>query len=146
MAYLIGVVSTKSAAPAATASKPFGYRPAGGGQTALIPTLIGSTMFEQNRERYGANIGIQFRPSDEPEINLTGLYSRFNADNFNQNYIAWAIRREGGGTLTNAVVENGIAVSTIASRNNGTEGFGVVYDAIGTRRRLSPRPCRPILI
>lgn len=71
----------------------FGYRPAGGGQTALIPTLIGSTMFEQNRERYGANIGIQFRPSDELEINLTGLYSRFNADNFNQNYPPGVIRR-----------------------------------------------------
>jgi len=110
----------------------FGYRPAGGGQTALIPTLIGSTMFEQNRERYGANIGIQFRPSDELEINLTGLYSRFNADNFNQNYLAWGDQAlGGGGTLTNAVVENGIAVAgTIASRNNGTEGFGVVYDAI----------------
>jgi iron complex outermembrane receptor protein len=110
----------------------FGYRPAGGGQTALIPTLIGSTMFEQNRERYGANIGIQFRPSDELEINLTGLYSRFNADNFNQNYLAWGDQAlGGGGTLTNAVVENGVAVAgTIASRNNGTEGFGVVYDAI----------------
>lgn len=110
----------------------FGYRPAGGGQTALIPTLIGSTMFEQNRERYGANIGIQFRPSDELEINLTGLYSRFNADNFNQNYLAWGDQAlGGGGTLTNAVVQDGIAVAgTIASRNNGTEGFGVVYDAI----------------
>ncbi|WP_428627293.1 TonB-dependent receptor [Sphingopyxis sp.] len=110
----------------------FGYRPAGGGQTALIPTLIGSTMFEQNRERYGANIGVQFRPSDELEINLTGLYSRFNADNFNQNYLAWGDQAlGGGGTLTNAVIENGVAVAgTIASRNNGTEGFGTVYDAI----------------
>src|SRR3546814_123283 len=50
----------------------FGYRsfPVGGGQSALVPTLIGSTMFEQNRERYGANIGIQFRPSDALEINV----------------------------------------------------------------------------
>ncbi|MEQ8309421.1 MAG: TonB-dependent receptor [Sphingopyxis sp.] len=110
----------------------FGYRPAGGGQTALIPTLMGSSMFEQERERYGANIGIQFRPSDELEINLTGLYSRFNADNFNQNYLAWGDQAlGGGGTLTNAVIQDGIAVAgTIASRNNGTEGFGVVYDAI----------------
>ena len=74
-------------------------------------------MFEQNRERYGANIGIQFRPSDELEINLTGLYSRFNADNFNQNYLAWGDQAlGGGGTLTNAVVQDGIAVAgTIAS-------------------------------
>lgn len=111
----------------------FGYRPAAtAGGDALVPTLIGSTMFEQNRERYGANIGIQFRPSDALEINITGLYSRFNADNFNQNYLAWGDQAlGGGGTLTGAVVEDGVAVAgTIASRNGGTEGFGVVYDAI----------------
>ncbi len=112
----------------------FGYRsfPVGGGQSALVPTLIGSTMFEQDRERYGANIGIQFRPSDELEVNITGLYSRFNADNFNQNYIAWGEQAlGGGGTITGAVVEDGVAVAgNIASRAGGTQGFGVVYDAI----------------
>jgi iron complex outermembrane receptor protein len=112
----------------------FGYRsfPVGGGQSALVPTLIGSTMFEQDRERYGANVGIQFRPSDELEINITGLYSRFNADNFNQNYIAWGEQAlAGGGTITNAVVQDGVAVSgNVASATGGTTGFGVVYDAI----------------
>lgn len=112
----------------------FGYRsfPVGGGQSALVPTLIGSTLFEQNRERYGANIGIQFRPSDELEVNITGLYSRFNADNFNQNYIAWGEQAlGGGGTITNAVIRDGVAVSgNIASATGGTTGFGVVYDAI----------------
>ncbi|WP_326913833.1 TonB-dependent receptor [Sphingopyxis chilensis] len=112
----------------------FGYRsfPVGGGQSALVPTLIGSTLFEQDRERYGANIGIQFRPSDALEINITGLYSRFNADNFNQNYIAWGEQAlGGGGTISNAVVRDGVAVSgDIASANGGTTGFGVVYDAI----------------
>lgn len=112
----------------------FGYRSfaVGGGQNALVPTLIGSTMFKQERERYGGNIGVQFRPSDELEINVTGLYSRFGADNFNQNYIAWGEQAlAGGGTITNAIVENGVAVAgNIASRNGGTEGFGVVYDAI----------------
>jgi iron complex outermembrane receptor protein len=112
----------------------FGYRsfPVGGGQSALVPTLIGSTMFEQDRERYGANIGIQFRPSDELEVNITGLYSRFNADNFNQNYIAWGEQAlGGGGTISNAVVQDGVAVAgNVASRAGGTQGFGVVYDAI----------------
>ncbi|MGR4891556.1 TonB-dependent receptor [Sphingopyxis sp. LARHCG72] len=112
----------------------FGYRsfPVGGGQNALVPTLIGSTMFEQDRERYGANIGIQFRPSDTLEVNITGLYSRFNADNFNQNYIAWGEQAlAGGGAITGAVVEDGVAVAgNIASATGGTTGFGVVYDAI----------------
>src|SRR3546814_17159456 len=47
----------------------FGYRPfpVGGGQSPLIPTLNGSTMFEPNRERYGANIAIQLHPPAPPK-------------------------------------------------------------------------------
>jgi len=114
----------------------FGYRsfPVGGGD-ALVPTLIGSTLFEQDRERYGANIGIQFRPSDALEINITGLYSRFNADNFNQNYIAWGEQAlGGGGTISKAVVRDGVAVSgDIASANGGTSG------SVGRISRQSPK-------
>lgn len=32
--------------------------------TAVVPSLIGSALFQQERERYGGNIGVQFRPSD----------------------------------------------------------------------------------
>ncbi|MDH3549272.1 MAG: TonB-dependent receptor plug domain-containing protein, partial [Gammaproteobacteria bacterium] len=46
----------------------------------LYPTLIGSALFEQERVRTGGNLGIQFRPSDKIEFNLTGLYSEFSAD------------------------------------------------------------------
>ena len=115
----------------------FGYGsfPVGGGQTALVPTLMGSSMFEQERERYGGNIGIQFRPSDELEINITGLYSRFGADNFNQNYLAWGSQALGaGGTFTNAIVEDGVAVAgTITSNPAASNSFAVVYDAIDRR-------------
>ena len=79
---------------------------------ALIPSLIGSALFVQERERYGGNIGIQFRPSDDLEINITGLYSKFGADNYNQNYLACGPHAPGGGgTLTNPVVSNGTVVS-----------------------------------
>jgi len=64
---------------------------------ALIPGLIGSALFQQDRERYGGNLAVQFRPNDELEINLTGLYSKFNADNFNQNFLAWGSQAIGGG-------------------------------------------------
>ncbi|ODU22521.1 MAG: TonB-dependent receptor [Sphingomonas sp. SCN 67-18] len=99
------------------------------GQSVQIPTLIGSALFQQNRERYGGNIGIQFRPSDALEVNLTGLYSRFNANNFNLNYLAWAGRALGdGGTVANPVVENGTLVAgTVTSL---PDSRGVVYDAI----------------
>jgi iron complex outermembrane receptor protein len=68
-----------------------------GGETAKVPSLIGSALFQQERERYGGNIGIQFRPSDTLEVNITGLYSKFNASNFNQNYLAWGSNALGGG-------------------------------------------------
>ncbi len=120
----------------------FGYRafPVAGA-SALVPTLIGSTMFQQERERIGGNVGIQFRPSDQIEVNLTGLYSRFGADNFNQNYIAWAEQAiAGGGTITNATVKNGVAVSgNVASSAGGTTGFGVVYDGIDRQAAAKTR-------
>src|SRR5215217_1559009 len=44
---------------------------AGGAQ---IPQLIGSALFQQERERIGGNAAIQLRPSDALEVNITGLY------------------------------------------------------------------------
>jgi iron complex outermembrane recepter protein len=103
-----------------------------GDATLLAPSLIGSALFQQKRERKGGNIGVQFSPSDDLEFNLTGLYSKFDADNINQNYLAWGVRAIGnGGTLTNPTVVQDTAVAgTISSLNGGTSDFGVVYDAI----------------
>lgn len=107
----------------------------------LVPSLIGSALFEQERIRTGANFALQLRPSDRLEFNLTGLYSNFSADNINQNFMAWGSRALGnGGTLTNATIKNGTAVAgTIASRNNGTQDFGVVYDAIQRQAEAETR-------
>lgn len=97
--------------------------------TALIPSLIGSALFVQERERYGGNIGIQFRPSDRFELNLTGLYSRFGADNYNQNYLAWGTQAlGGGGTLSNFTVSDGTVVAGRIDSVPG--GRAVVFDAI----------------
>ncbi len=98
----------------------------------LIPSLIGSALFQQDRKRTGGNIGVQFRPSDRVELNLTALYSKFEADNINENFLAWGGRAiANGGTLTGTTVVDGTAVAgRIASLNNGTGDFGVVYDAI----------------
>ena len=96
---------------------------------ALVPSLIGSALFQQERERYGGNIGLQFKPTETIDINVTGLYSKFGADNFNQNYLAWGSNAlGGGGTLTDAVVENGTVVAGRITSTPG--GRAVVYDAI----------------
>ena len=103
------------------------YNPALAGSS--YPSLIGSALFNQERERYGGNIALQFRPSDTLEINVTGLYSRFNADNFNQNYLAWGTNAiGGGGNLSNGVVQNGTIVSGRIDSIPG--GRAAVYDAI----------------
>jgi iron complex outermembrane receptor protein len=98
----------------------------------LAPALIGSALFQQQRKRTGGNIGIQFRPNDRLDFNLTALYSKFDADNINENFLAWGVRAIGnGGTLTNTTIVDDTAVAgRIASLNDGTSDFGVVYDAI----------------
>ena len=96
---------------------------------ALLPSLIGSALFVQERERYGGNIALQFRPSDSLEIEITGLYSKFGADNYNQNYLAWTTQAiGGGGTLSDFTVSDGTVVS---GRIDSTpDGRAVVFDAI----------------
>ena len=101
---------------------------AGGAQ---IPSLIGSALFQQERERIGGNLGLQFRPNDALEINVTGLYSRFNADNFNQNFLAWGSKAIGdGGTLTDFTVEDGTVVSGTITSNPLVDSRAAVFDAI----------------
>jgi iron complex outermembrane receptor protein len=114
-----------------------GYNPVDVDPTAavnnvLIPSLIGSALFQQDRKRTGGNVGIQFRPSDRVDLNLTALYSKFEADNINANFLAWGSRAiANGGTLTNFTLNEDTAVAgRIASLNDGTADFGVVYDAI----------------
>jgi iron complex outermembrane receptor protein len=95
-----------------------------------VPGLIGSALFEQKRVRKGGNFAVQYRPSDVFEATVSGLYSKFGADNFNQNYLAWASNAlGGGGTLTNATIEDGTAVAGRITRP-GPDARGAVFDAI----------------
>lgn len=107
-----------------------GYFDADPGPGVLdAPSLIGSALFQQKRVRKGGNFEIQYQPNDQLEVKLTGLYSRFDADNFNQNYLAWGSNAVGGGgTLTNTTVQNGTAVAGRITSTAG--GRGAVYDAI----------------
>jgi iron complex outermembrane receptor protein len=101
-----------------------------GGDMVAVPDLLGSALFEQERVRTGFNFGVQFRPNDAVDINLTGLYSKLDADNFNHNYMAWFSNMFGAGEQpTNTTVNEGgtLVGGTFA---NSTTGWGVVYDAI----------------
>jgi iron complex outermembrane receptor protein len=100
-----------------------------GGATVAVPDLLGSALFEQERVRTGGNFALQFRPSDSLEFNLTGLYSKLEADNFNHNYMAWFSNMMGAGEQPiNTTVKDGTLVG--GSFAQSAAGFGAVYDAI----------------
>jgi len=99
------------------------------GTGLLVPDLIGSALFQQERERKAFNVEFQFRPTSRLELNLNGFWSRFGADNINQNYLAWGSNAlGGGGTLTDTtVIDDTVVAGVIASTPSGR---GVVFDAI----------------
>jgi iron complex outermembrane receptor protein len=101
-----------------------------GAQTNVAtPDLIGSTIFNQERVRKGANFGLQYRPNDSTEFNLTGLYSHMDASNFNQNYMAWFSQMfNAGAVVNNPGIHNGTLVSGDFNLQPGANG--VVFDAI----------------
>lgn len=63
----------------------------------FYPVLIGSALFEQERERTGGLVTAEFKPTDDVKIGLTGFSSRLKADNYNRNYMLWGSRIIGGG-------------------------------------------------
>ncbi len=108
-----------------------GYAPLSNTNPTLVPTLINSALFQQDRIRKGANFDFQVKPTEELEFNFNGLLSIFNAENTNQSWLADPQRALGnGGAITNCVVDNGACVAgTVSSKNNGTQDFGVFYDS-----------------
>jgi len=103
---------------------------AGGPGTTTAPSLIGSALFEQDRIRKGGNIAVQWEPSESLSFNLTGLYSVFDADNVNRNYLTFGSRAlDTGGTLTNPVIQGDTVVAgTITSNPNNANSRAAVYD------------------
>jgi iron complex outermembrane receptor protein len=53
------------------------------------PTLIGSSLFEQERERKGGLVELQVRPTNDLEFDLSGFRSRMDATNYNRNWMFW---------------------------------------------------------
>lgn len=103
--------------------------PAALGTDLQIPALVGSVLFKQTRERIGFNATAQWRPSDTLEMSLTGLYSHMNADNFNQNYMAWFSNMINNGAVpTDTTIEDGTVTSGTFALIPGVNG--AVFDAI----------------
>ena len=105
----------------------------------LIPTLIDAALFEQDRIRKGGNFDMEIKPTDQLDINFSGLLSIFEANNTNQSWIADVQRAVGsGGTLTNCVVAGGGCVAgTATSPTGGTTNFAYFYDSFDRRAKAT---------
>lgn len=96
------------------------------------PTMIGSALFEQKRERKGGLIDIQIKPTDNLTLDLNAFVSNQDASNYNRNYLLWATHfiAQGNGQAPDPgyVVRNGTLVSADFTGVPGTT-YGV-YDQI----------------
>ena len=98
----------------------------------LYPNLIGSTFFEQTRERKGGVLDIQIQPTDNLTLGLNAFYSKLEADNFNRNYMLWNSRYVGTtAPLPGYVVTNGVLThAEYAPVTTGPANSWGVYDQI----------------
>ncbi|MFN3229068.1 MAG: TonB-dependent receptor [Asticcacaulis sp.] len=99
------------------------------GKTLVAPDLIGSSHFNQERHRRGVNLTAQWRPTEQLDVNFTGLYSKMDADNYNHNYMAWVSNTFSGGSLPTKTVEvDGALVAAEFAKSPNS--YGAVYDAL----------------
>src|SRR5438105_4057399 len=80
------------------------------------PTLIGSALFEQERERDGGLLDVQIKPMTNLTIDLSGFYSKLKATNYNRNWMFWGshvIADGAGQTPSSYTVNNGTLTSAV---------------------------------
>jgi iron complex outermembrane receptor protein len=113
-----------------------GAMPLGAATPSLVgvwaPTLIGSSLFEQERTREGGDAAIEFKPSDKAEFNLSGFYSKLNATNHNDNYMYWGSNELNNNIPTSYTVRDNTLVSATFPllNSHGTPVDGLVIDNI----------------
>ena len=61
------------------------------------PRMIGAALFEQTRERRGGLLEVQFKPTDNFSVDLSGFVSNLDASNYNRNYLLYNPRTIGAG-------------------------------------------------
>ena len=93
------------------------------------PTLIGSALFEQERERNGGLLDVQIKLIQELTIDLSAFYSKLKATNYNRNWMFWGSHVINGGagqTPSSYTVNNGTLTSAVFP-NTGTAGSPSQY-------------------
>jgi iron complex outermembrane receptor protein len=110
--------------------------PIGAANPSLIgvqaPTLIGSSLFRQEKTREGGVFAIQWRPNDKAEFKLSGFASHLNATNQNDNYMYWGSNELNNNLPTSFTVKNNTLTSAVWPATNaaGAPVDGLVVDNI----------------
>lgn len=87
----------------------------GAGAGVDVPNFVNAAWFQQTRERDSANVNLQFKPSDELEFNLSGLYIKESFDNYNQSLYNFLTQRPGAVDRLNA--QGNVATSGHSNTN-----------------------------
>ncbi|MEG2803291.1 TonB-dependent receptor [Stenotrophomonas sp.] len=97
---------------------------------ADVPNSVNAAWFQQDRKRDSAVVNLQFKPNEQLEFNLSGLYIKENFDNYNQSMYSFLTWNPGTvnavnqlGDVRNGVVSSGHSNAS-AIANSGT----VIYD------------------
>jgi len=96
----------------------------------FYPALIGSALFEQERERNGGQATLEIAASDELTLVFDGFVSKLDASNYNRNYMLWGSRIIQGGAVPDAgfvVRDNTLVQATFAA--DPSKQYGI-YDQI----------------
>ncbi|HYD81004.1 MAG TPA: TonB-dependent receptor [Paucimonas sp.] len=98
------------------------------------PRAIGSALFEQVRKRQGGLIDIQFKPSSDLTVDLTGFSSKLDAANYNRNYLTFSPFFIGRGVAPDAgyvvTTNNGVKTLTAATFTGVPGTVYGLYDEI----------------
>ncbi|MEE7565764.1 TonB-dependent receptor, partial [Xanthomonas sp. Kuri4-3] len=83
--------------------------------TAKVPAGINSAFFQQTRERNGLQGALQWKPNDQNEFNLTGLYIKGKYNNFSESRYVCPACNSDLEKVTAANVSNGYITSATVS-------------------------------
>ncbi|APO94690.1 TonB-dependent receptor [Xanthomonas vesicatoria] len=85
--------------------------------TARVPAGISSAFFQQTRERSGLQGALQWKPDEQNEFNLTGIYIKGKYNNFSQARYVCPACNDDRQKITQANVQNGVVTSATVSDN-----------------------------
>lgn len=111
----------------------------GNDPTVVFPNAINAALFTQDRKRTTGTVGLQLKPSDSFELNLTGVYVDAEYDNYNQSRYAFighgltapnaTSATVSDGVVTNADFSNGLTLLDAIARKSKVETYSVNLQA-----------------